>query len=78
MIIDKNTTFKKNQFPKAQQNTIYRNQAPQYKKNHFIDSSNQKEMLNESFQILQERYQNGLISLEEFTKKCNQLNKMRK
>lgn len=35
------------------------------------------DMADKSFAMLQERYANGLISLEEFTKQCNKLNKLR-
>ena len=35
------------------------------------------EMADKSFSMLQERYNNGLISLDEFNKKCTQLNKLR-
>ncbi len=35
------------------------------------------DMADKSFAMLQERYANGLISLEEFTKQCNKLNKIR-
>jgi len=35
------------------------------------------EMADKSFSMLQERYNNGLISLDEFNKKCVQLNKLR-
>lgn len=38
--------------------------------------NSKKEMTDKSFNMLQERYNQGLISLDEFTKKCNQLNKM--
>ncbi len=40
--------------------------------------TNQREMADRSFDILQERLNNGLISLEEFNRKCNQLNKTRR
>ena len=36
-----------------------------------------KEMSDKSFAMLQERLNSGTITLEEFNKKCNQLNKMR-
>lgn len=45
---------------------------------HIMQHSNitsKSEMNERSFTMLQERYNNGLISLEEFTKKCNMLNK---
>jgi hypothetical protein len=35
------------------------------------------EMADKSFSMLQERFNNGLISLDEFNKKCSQLNKLR-
>lgn len=45
--------------------------------NKYSDVNSKHEMADKSFAMLQERYNNGLITLEEFTKKCNQLNKMR-
>ncbi|MBR2827614.1 MAG: hypothetical protein IKE70_00060 [Bacilli bacterium] len=41
------------------------------------DATNQKMMLDKSFAMLQERYRNGLITIDEFNKKCTQLNKFR-
>ena len=41
------------------------------------DVTDKDEMADKSFAILHERYQQGLISLEEFTKQCNKLNKIR-
>ena len=38
---------------------------------------NKNDMADKSFAMLQERYANGLISIEEFTKQCNKLNKLR-
>jgi predicted metalloendopeptidase len=35
--------------------------------------SNKNDMTNKSFAMLQERYNKGLISLDEFNKKCNKL-----
>jgi hypothetical protein len=35
------------------------------------------DMADKSFAMLQERYANGLISIEEFTAQCNKLNKLR-
>ena len=35
------------------------------------------DMADKSFAMLHERYEKGLISLEEFTKQCNKLNKLR-
>lgn len=45
--------------------------------NKYSNVNNKNEMADKSFAMLQERYNKGLISLDEFTKKCNQLNKMR-
>ena len=45
--------------------------------NNYSDVNNKNDMTNKSFAMLQERYNNGLITIEEFTKKCNQLNKQR-
>ena len=42
------------------------------------DSTNKNQMADKSFAMLQDRYNKGLISLEEFTKKCNQLAKQRR
>lgn len=48
--------------------------------NNIMQHSNvmsKNEMADKSFSMLQERYNQGLISLDEFNKKCNQLNKLR-
>ncbi len=45
--------------------------------NKYSNVNSKSEMADKSFAILKERYDNGLISLDEFTKKCNQLNKTR-
>ena len=39
------------------------------------DITNNNEMRNKSFAMLQERLNNGLISIEEFNRKVNELNK---
>ena len=46
--------------------------------NHHPNVMNQREMADRSFDILQDRLEKGLISLDEFNKKCSLLNKMRK
>ena len=43
----------------------------------YKDVLNQNEMTDKSFSMLQERLNNGLISLEEFNRKCKALNKLR-
>ena len=54
-------------------NPSYTHEEAKYK-----DASNRTEMLDKSMIMLQERYQNGLISYEEFTKQCEKLNKLRR
>jgi len=54
-------------------NTIVNCESPLQHSN--VTSKN--DMADKSFNMLQERFNNGLISLEEFTKKCNLLNKQR-
>ena len=39
------------------------------------DPTSKREMNDKAFSMLQERLNNGLISLEEFNRKCNQLRK---
>ena len=41
--------------------------------NPYKDITNSKEMMQRSYDILKQRYDNGLISIEEFSKKCEQL-----
>ena len=41
------------------------------------DATNKIVMADKSLAILQERYRNGLITIDEFNKKCEQINKMR-
>jgi len=45
--------------------------------NHYSNTTSKSEMADKSFAMLEERYKKGLISLAEFNKKCNQINKMR-
>ena len=42
------------------------------------NTKNKQQMADKSFAMLQDRYINGLISLEEFTRKCNNLEKQRR
>ena len=42
------------------------------------DINNSNEMLEQSLEILQDRFNNGLISYDDFIKQCNKLNKLRK
>ena len=48
------------------------------KSTHFYDVTSKTDMADKSYAMLKERYQNGLITLEEINKKCNQINKLRK
>ena len=43
----------------------------------YNDPTNKHEMADKSFAMLQERYNNGLISLDEFNKKCRELSILR-
>ena len=42
------------------------------------DVTSQDEMADKAFAMIEQRYRNGLISLEEYTKQCNKISKMRK
>ena len=44
---------------------------------HYIDPTNKNEIADKSFNILKQRLDQGLITLDEFNKKCNQINKLR-
>ena len=72
-----NTNFMKNNTPSnsndAQKQTLPEKKAAQINAN----VMNKNDMADKSFAMLQERYENGLISIEEFTKQCNKLNKLR-
>lgn len=76
MIIGKdnfNKTFTKNYNPiKGNNNTNSFNNINNMKNTNVLDKN---EMMDKSFQILQDRLNKGLISLEEFNKQCNKLNK---
>ena len=41
------------------------------------DITSKNEMNDKAFAMLQERFNNGLISVEEFNRKCNELNNRR-
>ncbi len=74
MIIDNNIVKKSNTLPKIKQNSIPNNTEI----NHYKDILNTKEMNLQSYELLEQRYKQGLISLDEFTKKCNNLQKKNK
>ena len=46
--------------------------------NKYKDINNQNEMIDKSLAMLQERLNNGLISLNDFQKQCEKLGKLRK
>ena len=77
--INTNSNFIKNNHPNENNNSVT-------KTNPLIDSNSARvhtdvmsknAMADKSFAMLQERYEKGLISIEEFTKQCNKLNKLR-
>lgn len=59
-----NTNFVKNNNPQEPINT-----------NPYKDIFNTKEMNERSYEMLKQRYENGLISIEEFSRKCEQIRK---
>ena len=59
-----NTNFVKNNNPQQPINT-----------NPYKDVYNTREMNERSYEMLKQRYDNGLISIEEFSRKCEQLRK---
>ncbi len=79
MIIGKDNLEPKNFIYNKKEN----NQIPE--KNNYIenyhlknnDINNETAIADKSFAMLQERYKQGLITIDEFTKKCNHLNKIR-
>jgi len=46
--------------------------------NKYKDVNDQNEMIDQSLAMLQERLNNGLISLDDFQKQCEKLGKLRK
>jgi len=83
MIIGKNTNFQanNNQFIKENKaNQIVSNMNPMIEQTRTMqhtDVTNRSEMNEKAFSMLQDRLNKGLISLEEFNKKCNELGKRR-
>ena len=78
MIIGKdnftNPNNKTNQVTKTVENTSLGDKKTLY----HADVMSKNDMADKSFAMLEERYRNGLISLEEYTKQCNKLRKLRK
>ena len=87
MIIGNNNSFNSSEnFEKRFNNIKEQAQKNQGRVNPFkVDNKalnnnnifNKKDMADKSFAMLQERYNNGTITLEEFNKQCNKLNKLR-
>ena len=72
-----NSNFMKN-VPSSGGDSVKHNTLPE-KKAAQINANvmNKNDMADKSFAMLQERYANGLISIEEFSKQCEKLNKLR-
>ena len=71
------TNFDKKFKPKEKAN----NKPPMMvgkKSTDFFSITNKNDMADKTYAMLQERYNNGLITLDEFTKKFQQFNKKRK
>lgn len=87
MIIGKNTNFQANQNKFIKSNNNQTNQNPLQNTNNPMIESNRimqhtnvmskTEMNNKAYAILEERLNNGLITMEEFKKKCAQLGKQK-
>ena len=75
--MNNNSNFIRNNNP-INNNSNHHNVLPERKAAQInANVMNKNDMADKSFAMLQERYENGLISLEEFTKQCNKLNKIR-
>ena len=88
MIIGGNNNLSKNPFRNNSNNInnnsnysnglINNNQPRQpISQNQYKDINNTQEMRERSFEILQQRYNEGLISIEEFSRKCENLRKQK-
>ena len=80
MIIGKNTNFQanRNQFVKENNNSSNPVSNPMIDANRAMqhtDVTSRKEMDDKAFAMLQDRLNKGLISMEEFNKKCTLLGK---
>ena len=78
MIIGKNTKINHNMNQNFNSEVNPKPFTDDIHKKQYTDVTSKNEMADKSFAMLQERYNNGLISLEEFTKQCNKLNKLRR
>ena len=73
MIIGKNNLNN----PTQNTNPINKPVTENNRSTYHTDVMNKNEMADKSFAMIEERYRNGLISLDEYTKQCNKLNKLR-
>ncbi len=78
MIIEKNKNIERQPFKIPQQfKSTKVNNFKLYDKNKYHDINNSNDMANKSLAILQERLDNGSISLDEFNKIAKSINKNR-
>ena len=81
MIIGNNNNFNNdnnnfnNKFRAIKENNAVTSPVMNNDKNIYKNIYNSNEAVDKSFQILKDRLDNGLITLDEFNKKCSQINK---
>ena len=81
MLIGNNTNFNNdnnnfnNKIKNIKENTKVTNPTMNNNTNMNNNITNSNEAVDKSFQILKDRLDNGLITLDEFNKKCSQINK---
>ena len=68
----------KNKMGAIRNNTHIGYSSKEIKPNAHKDVNNSNEMLHESLEILQDRFNKGLITYDDFMKQVNRLNKLRK
>ena len=83
MLIGNNTNFNNdnnnfnNKMRAIKQNTTNNNIIQNNDTNMYKNITNTNESTDKAFQILKDRLDNGLITLDEFNKKCASINKTR-
>lgn len=83
MLIGNNTNFNNdnnnfnNKMRTIKENNNITNNIMNNDTNMYKNITNNNETIDKSFQILKDRLDNGLITLDEFNKKCQQINKTR-
>lgn len=81
MLIGNNTNFNNDnnnfntKIRTIKENTKVTNPTMNNNTNMYKNITNSNEAIDKSFQILKDRLDNGLITLDEFNKKCSQINK---